>query len=355
MVSKVASIVLLVVACSFLNCKSSVVINDKLVDFRSQRVNVLNFEYIGIKIPIKKNNVIVHIAEPVDDLASYQKLLVEKLDISHMKPKAVKPTNKGRTVTLTKSNGEKWVFISVLNIIDYDAMRAMFEHEKYHALAAVSPEDISLLSDRFKYHGFDVDLSSYDEELSATLVETLSYHLMGVPLKDITGREQILKSKDILIANRQKNSLPVITNQDINVLKIKNETIDMNLEPFVPIVNCIINGQEAKLMLDTNSTVVCLFENKTYRFDVSIMGRSGRCKTEEGVTISRKICSELIIDLTKDTRIQVKYAHVLSSVPYDVDGVISAPFLKAINARIDFGTGELIIGKLDKDSSLKDK
>ena len=82
------------------------------------------------------------------------------------------------------------------------------EHEKYHALYRLSPQHISSLSERIKQHGFDIDLHDYDEELSASIVEVLSFHLMGVPFDQFRGSKLIERAKKLLLDSRKTARTP---------------------------------------------------------------------------------------------------------------------------------------------------
>lgn len=159
------------------------------------------FDVIGVTVPIKQEDVFIRIEDPVSDVEKHQHVLLKELGVSPTNVWYSNPARHGRQMYLSFSDGKKCSFIWVLEHSDERITKIREEHEKYHALCRTSPEHISLLSEKIKQHGFDIDLYDYNEELAATIVEILSLHLMGVPFDQISGSELTEQARDILIGN----------------------------------------------------------------------------------------------------------------------------------------------------------
>lgn len=166
----------------------------------------LEFKFIGVTIPIVKDSVFVRIDPPVSNIEIHTEKLLTELGVD---PKSIVYTNpalKGRAMHLRFSDGKECSFIWTLKENDPKLTSVVIEHEKYHALCRVAQESVDKLSRAIREKGFELDLTDYEEELSATLVEILSLHLQGLPLEDISGSEYVIRAVEILKKNRSNQS-----------------------------------------------------------------------------------------------------------------------------------------------------
>lgn len=174
----------------------------------------IDFDIIGVQIPIKQDGTFIRIDGSFSDIDKHQEVLLKELGIARINIAYTNPAQNGRHMHLTFADGRTCSFIWVLKHLDDRITRIRIEHEKYHALCRISPKHISLLSEKIKENGFNIDLRDYDEELSATIVETLSAHLLsGVPLDQISGSELPEQAKDILVASYVEAVAPADANQ----------------------------------------------------------------------------------------------------------------------------------------------
>lgn len=187
----------------FTGCKNKTESNyhAKSLKINDQYSREITFDIIGVNFPIKQNNVYIRIDEPVEDVNKYQHILFKEIGVSSDNTIYTNPAKNGRQVFLTFADGRKCSFIWVLKHKDERITQTRIEHEKFHALKRVSPEDIYLLSESIKKRGFNIELNKYEEELDASIIEILSLHLLGVPLDQISGSEYIEQSVEILSAN----------------------------------------------------------------------------------------------------------------------------------------------------------
>ena len=162
----------------------------------------IDFDILGISIPIKRDSAFIRIDEPVADVNEHQRALLRELGVSSGKIVYSNPASHGRHMYLTFADGKTCSFIWVLKHPDDRITRIRIEHEKYHALCRISPKDISFLSEKIRQIGFHIDLRDYNEELSATIVETLCLHQLGIPLDQIWGSELTEQARDILVASK---------------------------------------------------------------------------------------------------------------------------------------------------------
>jgi hypothetical protein len=161
----------------------------------------IDFDIIGMQIPIKQDSTFIRIDGSVSDLDKHQEVLLEELDIVPQNIIYTNAATTARHMHLTFADGKTCSFIWVLKHSDDRITRIRIEHEKYHALYHISPKDISLLSEKIKGTGFNIDLRDYDEETSATIVKILSAHLLGVPFDQISGSGLIEQAKEILVTS----------------------------------------------------------------------------------------------------------------------------------------------------------
>lgn len=173
----------------------------------------IDFDIIGMQIRIKQDSTFIRIDGSVSDIDKHQEVLLKELDIVPKNITYTNPSKNGRQLYLTFADGKTCSFIWVLKHSDDWITRIRIEHEKYHALCRISPKHISLLSEKIKENGFNIDLRDYDEELSATVVEILSLHLLGVPFDQISGSELTEQARDILVASYVEPVAPADADQ----------------------------------------------------------------------------------------------------------------------------------------------
>ncbi len=149
----------------------------KSLQIDSRYKQEIDFEIIGVKVSIKQDNIFIRIDGATSNVDEHQEVLLKELDIVPVNIVYTNPAAHGRQVYLTFADGKKCSFIWVLKHSDDRITRTRIEHEKYHALCRISPKDISLLSEKIKENGFNIDLCDYDEELAATIIQILRLHL----------------------------------------------------------------------------------------------------------------------------------------------------------------------------------
>lgn len=205
-----------------LGCKkdTNTAYNAKSLRIDGRYKQEIDFDIIGIQIPIKQENTFIRIDGSVSDIEKHQEVLLRELGIVPKNIIYTNPAENGRQLYLTFADGKRCSFIWVVKHSDDQVTQVRIEHEKYHALCRISPKDISLLSGKIKENGFNIDLRDYDEELSATVVEVLSLHLLGVPFAQISGSELIEQAKNILVASYVKPVARAEANQVKDLAKV---------------------------------------------------------------------------------------------------------------------------------------
>ncbi len=164
----------------------------------------INFTVIGANFSIKQKRAFLRVDDPVLNIERHQETLLSELGVLTRNFIYANPASNvtGRHVYLTFADGKSCSFIWAMKHADDRITRARIEHEKYHALHRLLPMNIPALSARIKRKGFNIDLNDYDEELSATVVEILSLHLLGVSLEHISGSDLKEQARNILATNR---------------------------------------------------------------------------------------------------------------------------------------------------------
>lgn len=175
------------------------------LDLDDRYRRVIEFKEIGVKIPIERSDVYVRIDEPCEDLDGHLHELLEELGVRNAKIHNQDPTSSGRTMHLSFGDGKECSFVFIRHHEEEGYDRMVYEHEKYHALCRTVAEKLTLLEDAILQKGFNLELSAYDEELGATIVQILALHLTGVALEDISGSEYPVRARDILLAARIKD------------------------------------------------------------------------------------------------------------------------------------------------------
>ena len=172
-------------------------------------IREIRFDTIGFTIPILQSDTYVRIDRSVSDMDEHRQKIFEELGIlsaNIFSSNAAESPN-GQHMHLTFADGKQCSFMWVLKSPDERMARAVEEHEKYHALCRISASGISDLSNAIKQRGFDINLEEYDEELSATIIQTLSIHLQGVPFEHMHGSETGNKAIQILMKSRLNSHL----------------------------------------------------------------------------------------------------------------------------------------------------
>jgi hypothetical protein len=104
----------------------------------------------------------------------------------------------GGELYLRFRDGKRCSVIWVKPDADERITKARLEHQKYHAFYHLAPDRLPELSAHMAQHGFRINLSDYDEETGATLLEVASRYLDGVAFEDIHGSELVGKAVRIL-------------------------------------------------------------------------------------------------------------------------------------------------------------
>jgi hypothetical protein len=194
---------------NFLGCKKEATEahHAKALEIDARYNRTITFEPIGITIPIKRRNVFVRIDDPVLDMDQRQQEILQELGITSANVRYSNSAIHGRSMHLTFVDGKQCTFIWVLERPDKRITQISFEHEKYHALCRVAPSGITPLSEAIQEKGFDIDLRDYNEELSASIVQIVSLHLLGVSLEEISGSDLVTKAREVLKRSRSNKSI----------------------------------------------------------------------------------------------------------------------------------------------------
>ncbi|MFC1498285.1 aspartyl protease family protein [Verrucomicrobiota bacterium] len=133
-------------------------------------------------------------------------------------------------------------------------------------------------------------------------------------------------------------ALPENRWQVINIIKSKSIEIPMTIgeEHNLPSIECTINGQKARLMLDTGANTMGIFKNKIDKFGIKIIGRKD-AYTPEGKK-SFDIGNKMIVSIGGEVHLEVQNISILHGLPDDnnVDGILCATLMKVLQSHIDF-------------------
>jgi hypothetical protein len=148
-----------------------------------------------------------------------------------------------------------------------------------------------------------------------------------------------------------EESLPINSRPIFNI-GIPAEPISKNI-PFefnglMIVIECRLNDVPCKMMLDTGSESIYLFEDKLDKFKLKTIGFSSSGYTAAG-SYSGKVIEEFSIILPGDIKVISAYCCTIAKFADkpDIDGIIGGPVLKALDAIIDYEKRTLTL-KTDK-------
>ena len=167
----------------------------------------IHFTALGVRIPLPPK-AYVRVDSPVAETADHVRLLLRELGVTATNISYTNPAKHGGQLHLRFRDGKECSFIWARRDADSRLTRMRLEHEKYHAVCRLVPEAIASLCTRIAALGFDVNLSAYDEEFAATLIEILTLHLERVPLKDIHGSDLVEQAVQLLEGARATSDHP---------------------------------------------------------------------------------------------------------------------------------------------------
>lgn len=114
-------------------------------------------------------------------------------------------------------------------------------------------------------------------------------------------------------------------------------------EANLPVVECQINGFNAKMIVDTACGTVCLFDNKLARFGVKVTGKTDSHYTAGGFSDQMAI-SQFTLEMTSGIKVVVTNAVAIPAYPNsETDGIIGNPILMTLNATLDYGKDTLTL------------
>jgi hypothetical protein len=170
-------------------------------------VQSIEFEVIGASIPIEQPGWYLRSDGVVPDVEAHQERLLTEVKVRPDKITYSNSAKYGREMTLKFDGGVRCAFIWVKEDTDPRINKIRLEHEKYHALARLNPEAVKSLSAAIRERGFDLDLEALEEELAASVVEILAFHIQGVELETIDGSEYVIQARDLLKHSRKRASI----------------------------------------------------------------------------------------------------------------------------------------------------
>ena len=115
----------------------------------------------------------------------------------------------------------------------------------------------------------------------------------------------------------------------------------------MPVIACRINGQDARLIIDTASGNICLFEDKHEKFGVELIGETPGGYTAAGLRTSGALGE---FNLALPDGLHMIVTHAASLPPYpdpEIDGILGNPILLALNAVLDYEAMTLTLRKPD--------
>lgn len=160
----------------------------------------IEFTGIGIRVPLGKN-AYVRVDDPVADTREHLQVVVRELGATGQ-PVLSNATTNGMCMHLRFRDGKQCSFIWARKDADPLLTKARLEHGKYHAVCRLAPMEVDGISAKIRESGFDLNLSDYDAETAATVIEILTLHREGIPLDNLGGSELVVKAVGILKANK---------------------------------------------------------------------------------------------------------------------------------------------------------
>ena len=157
------------------------------------------FDVIGLTIPLDEHQ-FIRSDGAVDDMDAHAEQLISELGLEHAKIVQTNPARFGRHMRVPFDDGRFCSFIWVLKRGDKVAELSDLQHEKYHALCALKPDAVDALSARLQELGYHIDLSKYEEELGAQIVDVISTYELGYPY--VVGTGMIMDAVEIIAASK---------------------------------------------------------------------------------------------------------------------------------------------------------
>lgn len=113
--------------------------------------------------------------------------------------------------------------------------------------------------------------------------------------------------------------------------------IPLEYDGLMSTVECKINGMACRMILDTGSETIGLFENKLEKFNLKTIGTIQTGYTAGGVTAHHAI-SEFVIEFPDDIKVMAKNCAVLPQFQDkpNIDGIIGGPVFVTLKATIDY-------------------
>jgi hypothetical protein len=191
-------------------------------------VQVIELTALDIQIPLDRNGYI-RVDAPVTNTLAHLHTVLRELGVTEKRAFFSNPAQQGMQVHLRFRDGKQCSFIWVRQDADPRLVKASLDHEKYHAVCRLKPEAIDAVAARISGLGFKVNLTGYDEEFAATVVEVLALHRQGIPLEEIHGSEAVEKAVAVLKASMIVPTKGSPANGDQPVRQDTNRTSSANV------------------------------------------------------------------------------------------------------------------------------
>jgi len=162
--------------------------------------NQIVFDVLNVTIPCETNKCYFRSDGVVDDIVAHTDTVITELglDPNSIVYEGSGRKEHGRQMGINVGDGRYISIIWVERNKDKKLELACLQHEKYHALCSLNPKGVDELSARINELGYKLDLSQYEEELSATIVQVLSIYLLGD--KFVTGSPKVREAVKIIHA-----------------------------------------------------------------------------------------------------------------------------------------------------------
>jgi hypothetical protein len=129
----------------------------------------------------------------------------------------------------------------------------------------------------------------------------------------------------------------------LKVVRTAPEEVPFEVEDGLPVVPCRVNGRDARLLLDTGSDAVALFEGRAARFEVRSAGqRPGKSYTAAGNT-THPVGSDFTLQLGTRTEIRVTCPNLYPAGTWLADGILPVTVLTQLHATVDIKRRVLIL------------
>jgi len=137
--------------------------------------------------------------------------------------------------------------------------------------------------------------------------------------------------------------------QVINIIKSESVEIPIIIQKDkVPIIECTINGQKAKLLLDTGCNRMSIFDNKIDKFGIKLTDSHAHSYRADGKKLY-KVGDKMSVTIGGAVHLDVHNITIVSGTPdNNIDGLFSVILMIGLQSHIDFTSDTLKINLVTK-------